>query len=448
MIQMSLPPHLRHFTDREPQVAAFDELWSRDEPWILAFDGLSGNGKSTLIDYLIETRCKPKSTPYGLLNFEQERLRRSPKALMDSLLEGPGLAASLDKGSVKEYRSRREGIFADRDRRQLEINAQQIQTSVEESRQEMKLELAKAIRELDRQARERATDAWLDCIEGLGNREVVFFLDTYELFETSSDPEDVSWLWQEVLGRCRGRLPGLRVVVGSRNRLRFPERGARELAVTEFSRKDSDSLLSALGVNDGSYRAVVYDRLAKGHALITKMAAEAWTEGSSAADVPNLTDREEAVEWLQRRILARVAPALKKVLEWALVLRSFDKETLSGVLKIEVAEQEFRQLTQYSFVSRARSSRGWTCHDLIRRVQLDYLAREQPRELEAFHRRAAEFYANPVERLYHRFFFEPEVAFREWTKEESNAAWELAHERWARLLDLVESPELDLSHPM
>lgn len=51
---------LQYFTDRETQIDAFDDLWKTETPWILVFSGVSGNGKSTLIDWLIENKCKPQ----------------------------------------------------------------------------------------------------------------------------------------------------------------------------------------------------------------------------------------------------------------------------------------------------------------------------------------------------------------------------------------------------
>ena len=60
-----LPERLRHFTNREQALAAFDGLWPGGGTWVLAFHGLSGNGKSTLIDYLIETRAKPAGYPWA-----------------------------------------------------------------------------------------------------------------------------------------------------------------------------------------------------------------------------------------------------------------------------------------------------------------------------------------------------------------------------------------------
>jgi putative ribosome biogenesis GTPase RsgA len=67
---MVLQDSLAHFQDRETAIAAFDALQSDGRRWVLAFDGCSGLGKSTLIDWLIENRCKPNKIPYSLFDFK------------------------------------------------------------------------------------------------------------------------------------------------------------------------------------------------------------------------------------------------------------------------------------------------------------------------------------------------------------------------------------------
>lgn len=51
---------IEHFQDRDEAKAAFDGLWTGNRTWVLAFDGFSGHGKSTLIEWLIANRCQPQ----------------------------------------------------------------------------------------------------------------------------------------------------------------------------------------------------------------------------------------------------------------------------------------------------------------------------------------------------------------------------------------------------
>jgi hypothetical protein len=66
---MALPPYLQHFTDRQDQIRAFDALWPGDGRWILAYSGVSGNGKSTLANWLIEERCKPNNVRWEKVDY-------------------------------------------------------------------------------------------------------------------------------------------------------------------------------------------------------------------------------------------------------------------------------------------------------------------------------------------------------------------------------------------
>ncbi|MCI5222344.1 MAG: hypothetical protein D3924_06650, partial [Candidatus Electrothrix sp. AR4] len=59
---------LTHFTDRKGQIAAFDALWDDGSPWLLVLSGMSGNGKSMLIDWLIEKRCRPQKIAFSKMD--------------------------------------------------------------------------------------------------------------------------------------------------------------------------------------------------------------------------------------------------------------------------------------------------------------------------------------------------------------------------------------------
>jgi tetratricopeptide (TPR) repeat protein len=80
-------------------------------------------------------------------------------------------------------------------------------------------------------------------------------------------------------------------------------------------------------------------------------------------------------------------------------------------------------------------------------VQIDYLKREQPQKFEDFHHRAAAYYADneELERLYHRFFFERDMAFEDWMEWEAREAYAYNHAVWEPLLAIIESAEIELT---
>lgn len=56
---------LSHFQDRETAIELFDAFWESESPWILAFNGVSGQGKSTLLEWLEVKRCVAGSMRYA-----------------------------------------------------------------------------------------------------------------------------------------------------------------------------------------------------------------------------------------------------------------------------------------------------------------------------------------------------------------------------------------------
>jgi tetratricopeptide (TPR) repeat protein len=286
------------------------------------------------------------------------------------------------------------------------------------------------------------------------SRDAPLFLDTYELLAQAADKEYAGWLWTW-LGNATVRLPGLRVVVGSREALGdLTRRERRQEFLATFDQDDSDDLLSKLGVDDSAWRAAVFERLAGGHPLLTEMAADLWRDAQESGiplpveAIPELAGQEQAVEWLTGRILDRLDEPIKSAVRWAALLRRFDQEILAAVLPDNVghlSDDNLDRLRRYSFVSSARVGRGQACHDLLRRVQNAYLLANKPRACRAFHARAAAHFAaeeDEVETLYHGLMASDEAAPGVWYERTHAAYLRLDWPRWSALLEVVESPEL------
>ncbi len=437
---------LKHFQDRESAIAAFDALWQSDHAWLLTFDGFSGLGKSTLINWLVVNRCQRDSIPYSLLSFEFEL---DYKALLDGMLSG--FQRHVGPQNYQKWRDKREEILTDRDRKVQSVVINQTQVGGSENEQGVDLALAEREREVDRQTRERLADAWLDCLIGLTGPRQVIFLDTFERYQDTAGERDLGWLWTTLHRACQA-LPGLRVVVGSREPVRKPERAGPGVPLEPFSPGDSDSLLISLGVTDPEFRKAVYDRLAQGHPLVTRYTAEAWREAQTsrkplaAAQVPDVADLESAVEWIQERIIDRFADGdpLKEAVRWAPLLRSFNLDSLNAILERKLDENQFDRLTRYSFVEQAGGQRR--CHDLMRRIQLCSLHEKFPDAFLACHR-AAESHLrqrDPLGSLYHRFLADPDAAFQDWQDDHLEARRNYNYARLNEMFAIVESAEIAL----
>jgi tetratricopeptide (TPR) repeat protein len=102
---MPLPPYLQHFTDRQDQINAFDALWPGDGRWLLAFSGVSGNGKFTLINWLIETACKPRGILWRKVDFyTSPPLEAVPCALAE--LAGAEAATCFEQAAASARQQR------------------------------------------------------------------------------------------------------------------------------------------------------------------------------------------------------------------------------------------------------------------------------------------------------------------------------------------------------
>ncbi len=105
-----LNSRLATFTDRREAIALFEHLRGRDpdKPWpllpILIFVAPGGSGKSTLIDYLVATKCcDPKNgqpaIPYARLDFTQPGVPRDLLSILVNLRDQLQIHADRNSGS-------------------------------------------------------------------------------------------------------------------------------------------------------------------------------------------------------------------------------------------------------------------------------------------------------------------------------------------------------------
>ncbi len=324
--------------------------------------------------------------------------------------------------------------------------------------QTMRADVNAAVRTMERQTERQIVEIWLYALRGLPDDEkFVLLLDNYDVYQDRVGLDDAAALWN-TLERARQILPNLRTCLASREPIRHQERldalkrGLNGLPLPDLSPKDSAALLQALGVSAPAFADAVH-RLTQGHPLLTRMAAEAWREtpgGISADHVPALTKREEAANWLQTQIFKRMASdELREAASWALVLRWFSFEMLEALLETPLSKPQYDQLTAYSFFVPSKINEGYKAgHDLIRKVHLETMRREQPGMLQDFHAHARGYFAEredpTLERLYHGFFAAPEETFEAWKKLEGQAAFSFHHLLWGRAMELALREELNL----
>ncbi|MDZ7314381.1 MAG: ATP-binding protein, partial [candidate division KSB1 bacterium] len=412
---------ITHFTDRQRQIAAFDRLWEKPSPWILFLHGMSGNGKSTLIRYLIETRCTPQHLAYTELHLD------SPAVSGDRFLMAAKLAdglRSLMPAACAQFDQQRRDILTDLENKRQTFTISQSVTaeaggSISGVQQQATIRL---VREQEENAYRRLAEAFTDLAKALPSR-VVFFIDTYETLQRTDDRNLIGWLWNSVLERSHQLCPGLRVVVGSQDAPQLPvEFGTADDDLAPFVPADTRQLFEALGITQPGLAEAVQDFTA-GHPLLVAMAAEEALHGHlTAAEIKQaLHEKRRAEEWLFGHVIERLPEPHKTAVPWIALLRRFNHDTLTALLAplgIKLDAEAFRQLEQFSFVRYHAGT--WRCHDLIRQTQQRYQSERRPEETAAFYTRAWQYYmeqwqkgrndADQLDAIYYHFLLEPAKA--------------------------------------
>jgi hypothetical protein len=152
-------------------VQTFDNLWQSSQPWILIYYGNPGSGKSRLLSWLIKNRCKDR-VPYSLVsnftyNFDIDVLFTS---MADSII------------STYQFRNPQ----ADRTTEKLTG---------------------------------KIRGFWVGQPDDMP---LILFFDDYQEFEAKATSEQLS-TFLDMLRRAHLRLPGLRVVIASRDPCRMPD---------------------------------------------------------------------------------------------------------------------------------------------------------------------------------------------------------------------------------
>ena len=255
------------------------------------------------------------------------------------------------------------------------------------------MDISKLLQHADRHARTCLTDEFLDLLCAVPGR-LVLFLDTYEMLQQAGDPDTIGWLWGGLLVRTHQRCAGLRVIVGSREKLDLAhDLLALSEQVQAFSPKDCDAFLRNCGLSDAALRDAIY-ALTRGHPLLTNMAVELWRQGQetgrpvSQQEIREGLEARVPTEWLYGRIVDRLAEPLKSAARYGALLRRFNQEILNACLPEEsprLNDAAFREFIGRSFVE--RRGHYWACHDLVREAQIGWLRRQHPGEFDEFNHR-------------------------------------------------------------
>ena len=455
------------FKGREDEKELFDFLLKRDEKWLLLFTGVSGIGKSTLLNWLIENRCAPGNIPYAKFDFEKIRVDfksyyEYSLFLLDDVYRC--IKPYLAHENIRKYEKKVEEISKPSD--QKRILFLQIFTG---SSSQLLHEDAGSIYENNAI---RRLDAFFDCLEeDLQKLTVVFLCDT---FEKASD-EKRQWIF-EFWRKFRDRGIALKVVIAMQEMASLSGIWGEALRhqLDNLSEGDIDTLFIERGVTDAGYRTKIYQEISHGHPLITNFAIELWRKSIAAGKPIKATDipqeiygQEKAVKWLNERMIERLEPSIQKIARWGVLLRSFDLEIINSLIlqgEKELEFKEFEQFRELSFIEKSSPDEQvwpsspdeqvwpWHFHNFMRKVMKKDFIETNSGKYEAFSERAYAYFIQKrnykkkkikqryiLEALYHHFQFAPEEALAEWNKYRREAKQEQDNDFWTMLIQLTDN---------
>lgn len=360
---------LELFVGRAGEIRAFEKLLAPDAArWVMLVTGLSGTGKSLLIDWLRQHRCA---------GVRHAKVQLTPNTTAPDFLRL--LAAQLDEGfetalgerlDVLDKVERRGPLVQVSPTMTMESKlGGRIDDAVQTSNTVVNLESATEMEALERET--RRLDALVSVIRPLGADPWVLFVDESEHLE---DRNFCRFLLERLVPRLRSRFPGFRFCLSGQS---LPERasfGPHErvrVELGELNAEETAQLLKRAGVDDAAVQRRVME-LTAGHPLLLGMLiedccleAEALEERGEVT-LPDRLDQGAVTTWIYGRILDRLPEAVRPIAADLALFDWFDLSILRASFGLNLEEATFRDLSRRSFV-KAIGPGQWRCHDIVRR---------------------------------------------------------------------------------
>lgn len=370
------------FTDRQDAIRAFDRMLdcAREDWHCLVFEGLTGSGKSLLIDYLRQpsvSRCLSAAIILGPMTDQHTLFRQMCSDLGGSALEDAFVARATEIDDVLVQRA--SSILPANAQHSLDARGSSCLANVD----------AGATNASARSSRH--LDLLVQTLEHLGSRRWVLFIDEAEHLEI---PEIGRLISTQLVPRLKARFPGFRVVFAGQTvplgRLSKSVNRIEREPLDAFSIEDSLAMLASLGVEDRVARRVH----AQSAGIPSRLASFATLNADLDADLDEL-EAHEGDEWVARvrdQLIGRLKDeGLRDAVPYLALLDFFDMGLLDTVFGLSITDEQFDDLQRRQFIKPVARDR-WRCHKTIGPDLVQRLWERNPDRCRRIYKRAFEAY--------------------------------------------------------
>ena len=445
------------FVGREGEKQVYQHLLTEATPWVLIITGQAGVGKSTLLRHLA-TSYTPQEIVVGTLNFADLSLRVDPLHVLSAL--SWQFASSCDAKRVVAF----EKTLAEGHNRLSELSIRTIQlltVGEHETAQEAQFHTSTASLYGQRyKVHKMVKQAFYYQMDTFRPSQLVIMLDSCEWL---NEPESLGlghWVMNELLPDIRQHLMQehrkCTVVIASRLSLdlaAIDEQERRHLILPMLDRAAVNDYLRCVGMQNQELHQRVYD-LTHGHALCVSIIATLWGEQPfSIATLPILQEQftEQALlKFVGERILdERLKSPFRELTRYGVVLRSFNLPMLQAVFPhLHIEYEQFCQFIRYPYVESLGNHR-YVVHSLLREIQAGAIREQEPKQWQAYHRRALDYLTSlqsqQSDRYYHTIALSQEEGMSDWWNAIQSASIRHAQEEFSALLDVAQDPTLKLT---
>ena len=442
------PDPLDHFTDRKEELAAFERLWQPGSRRVLCLSGISGIGKTTLLEYL-RLRHRPRR-PWALVDLSEDSLQIGYLFLtkvagqfrnMFPYLAWDRFDAAKDKVSSRQPPT--SSVQKNENTTQTIQKASwwgRIVGSPPSVVVGGAVESAVARRELVYEVASRQ-ELWQALCEVL--KEAPPFCIMVDTVEVVAHAQTPFWAWfvKDFVIELEQGVPEARLVVAGRER--FPsDFPAIKVKIEPWDQDESKQFLTKRGVDPGLAGVIIQN--CQGNPWVATRAANFLQDSDQR--LPRQLGKgttDLAAAWLMTEVYQRLPLRLAPIVEVAARLRAYDRALiyhLLGEKEPRVDDGAFAELVKLSLTDGQPRPHA---HDLVRQAE-DASFRQQPIAYHKFHLKASRYCTNAgdvIGGLYHGLAAKEEEFAKRWWEAIENARLRHDLTMVAELISVLEAPE-------